>query len=51
MESINISISHEAVRDVVIQEGMKIIEKEQEEIKLDIKDKLIPGIKRNTSLV
>ena len=31
MESINISISHEAVRDVVIQEGMKIIEKEQEE--------------------
>ena len=45
MESINISISHEAVRDVVIQEGMKIIEKEQKEIKLDIKDKLIPGIK------
>ena len=51
MESINISISHEAVRDVVIQEGMKIIEKEQEEIKLDSKDKLIPGIKRNTSIV
>ena len=45
MESINIAISHEAVRDVVIKEGMKIIEKEQEEIKLDSKDKLVPGIK------
>ena len=45
MENINIAISHEAVRNVVIQEGMKIIEKEQEEIKLDSKDKLIPGIK------
>lgn len=45
MESINIAISYEAVRDVVIKEGMKIIEKEQEEIKLDKKDKLVPGIK------
>lgn len=45
MENINLGISHEGVRDVVIKEGMKIIEKEKEEIKLDKKDKLTPGVK------
>lgn len=45
MESINIAISHEGVRDVVLAEGKKIIEKEQEEIKLDKKDRLIAGTK------
>lgn len=45
MESINLAISHEAVRDVVVKEGMKIIEKEQEQIKMDKKEKLVPGIK------
>ncbi len=45
MESINIAISHEAVRNVVIKEGMKIIEKEQEQIRMDKKAKLVPGTK------
>lgn len=45
MESVNLGISHEAVRNVVMKEGMKIIEKEQEQIKMDKKDKLVPGIK------
>lgn len=45
MESVNLAISHEAVRDVVVKEGMKIIEKEQEQIMMDKKDKLVPGIK------
>lgn len=45
MESINIAISHEGVRDVVIKEGMKIIEKEQEQIRMDKKEKLVPGTK------
>lgn len=45
MENVNLAISHETVRDVVIKEGMKIIEKEQEQIKMEKKGKLIPGIK------
>lgn len=45
MESVNLAISHQTVRDVVIKEGMKIIEKEQEQIKMEKKGKLIPGIK------
>lgn len=45
MQLLNISISHETVRDIVIKSGMKIIEKENEEIKLDKKDKLVAGTK------
>ncbi len=45
MQLLNISISHETVRDIVIKAGMKIIEKENEEIKLDKKDKLVAGTK------
>lgn len=45
MQLLNISISHETVREIVIKAGMKIIEKENEEINLDKKDKLVAGTK------
>ena len=45
MQMLNISISHEAVRDIVIKSGIKIIEKENEEIKLNQKEKLVAGTK------
>lgn len=45
MQNLNIYISHETVRDIVLKAGMKIIEKEQEEIKLDKKNKLVAGTK------
>jgi len=45
MQMLNISISHETVRDIVIKAGMKIIEKENEEIALDKKEKLVAGKK------
>jgi len=45
MQMLNISISHEAVRDIVIKAGMKITEKENEEIKLNQKEKLVAGTK------
>lgn len=45
MQNLNIYISHETVRDIVLKAGMKIIEKENEEIKLDKKDKLVAGTK------
>ena len=51
MQLLNISISHETVRDIVIKAGMKIIEKENEEIKLDKKGQISGRHKRNTSSV
>lgn len=45
MESFNLGISHEAVREIVLKEGMNIINKEKEEIKLDKKNKLVAGEK------
>lgn len=45
METINLSISHEAVRNVVIKEGYKLLFKEQEEYNLMNKNKLIEGKK------
>ena len=45
MQLLNISISHETVRDIVIKAGTKIIEKEKEEIDLLKQDKLIAGTK------
>ena len=45
MELLNISISHETVRDIVLKAGLKIIEKEQEEIELNKKDQLVAGTK------
>lgn len=45
MQLLNISISHETVREIVVQAGIKIIEKENEEIKLDKKNKLVAGSK------
>jgi len=45
MQNLNISISHETVRDIVIKSGLKVNEKELEEIKLNKKDKLIAGTK------
>ena len=45
MQMLNISISHEAVRDIVIKAGIKITEKENEEIKLNQKEKLVAGTK------
>lgn len=45
MQNLNIYISHETVRDIVLKAGMKIIEKENEQIKLDKKDKLVAGTK------
>ena len=45
MQTLNISISHETVRDIVLKAGLKIIEKENEEMKLDKKDKLVAGTK------
>jgi hypothetical protein len=44
-QNLNIYISHETVRDIVIKAGMKIIEREKEEIELDKKDKLVAGTK------
>ena len=45
MQNLNISMSHETVRDIVIKAGLKVNEKELEEIKLNKKDKLIAGTK------
>ena len=45
MQNLNISISHETVRDIVIKAGIKILEKENEEINLNKKDKLVAGTK------
>lgn len=45
METINLSISHEAVRNVVIKEGYKLLFKEQEEYNLMNKNKLTEGKK------
>ena len=45
MQMLNISISHETVRDIVIKAGIKITEKENEEIKLNQKEKLVAGTK------
>ena len=45
MQNLNISISHETVRDIVLKAGIKIIEKENEEIKLNSKEKLVAGTK------
>lgn len=45
MQVLNISISHETVRDIVLKAGMKIIEKETEESKLNKKEKLVSGTK------
>ena len=45
MESINLSISHEAVRKVVMKEGYKLIFKEQEEYNLMTKNKLLEETK------
>lgn len=43
IENFNISISHEAVRQIVIKAGVQIIEKENAEVKLNEKDKLVAG--------
>lgn len=43
MQNLNISMSHETVRDIVIKSGLKVNEKELEEIKLNKKNKLIAG--------
>jgi hypothetical protein len=45
MQNLNISISHETVREIVLKAGIKIIEKENEEIKLNSKEKLVAGTK------
>ena len=45
MQTLNISISHETVRDIVLRSGKKIIEKEKEEIELNKKEKLVAGIR------
>ena len=39
MQTLNISISHETVREIVLKAGIKILEKENEEINLNDKDK------------
>ncbi len=45
MQNLNISISHETVRDIVIKAGIKILEKENEEINLNKKEQLVAGTK------
>lgn len=50
MQILNISISHETVRDIVLKAGMKIIEKETEETNLNKKDKLVSGTKEIPAL-
>ncbi|HCC03760.1 MAG TPA: hypothetical protein DEP51_02740 [Clostridiales bacterium] len=45
MQTLNISISHETVREIVLKAGIKILEKENEEINLNDKDKLVAGTK------
>lgn len=50
METCNISISHETVRDITIKAGIKIIEKENEEVKLGKKEKLVAGKKETVAL-
>ena len=50
MQTLNISISHETVRDIVIRSGLKINEKEIEEIKLDKNNKLVAGTKEIPAL-
>lgn len=45
MQLLNISISHETIRDIVIKAGKKIIEKENEEVKLDKENQLVAGAK------
>lgn len=46
----NLSISHETVRDIIIKSGIKIIEKENEEIKLYEENKLEAGKKEIPAL-
>ncbi len=46
MQTLNIYISHETVRDIVLKAGVKIIEKENEEIKLNKRNKLVAGTKQ-----
>ena len=46
----NLSISHETVRDIVIKSGIKIIEKENEEIELYEENKLEAGKKEIPAL-
>ena len=46
MQAFNISISHETVRDIVLKAGQKIIEKENEQIELNKKEKLLAGTKK-----
>ena len=43
MQTLNISISHETVREIVLKAGMKIIEKENEETRLNKKEELVSG--------
>lgn len=50
METCNISISHETVRDITIKAGIKIIEKENEEVRLGKKEKLATGKKETVAL-
>lgn len=50
MQTLNISMSHETVRDIVIKSGLKINEKELEEIKLDKNNKLVAGTKEIPAL-
>lgn len=45
MQNLNIYISHETVRDIVLKAGMKIAEKEHEKTILDKKNKLVAGTK------
>ena len=45
MQMLNISVSHETVRDIVLKAGAKIIEKENEEIVLNKTEKLTAGTK------
>lgn len=45
MQMLNISVSHETVRDIVLKAGTKIIEKENEEIVLNKTEKLTAGTK------
>ena len=45
MQLLNISISHETVRDIVIKAGIKIMERENEEVQLNKKEKLTAGTK------
>lgn len=46
MQMLNISVSHETVRDIVLKAGTKIIEKENEEIVLNKTEKLTAGTKK-----